>query len=37
MAHTNFGKKPDGTSYVVELGANWVRSSTHCEATPHRN
>ncbi|OCL00547.1 amine oxidase [Cenococcum geophilum 1.58] len=25
MAHTNFGKKSDGTSYVVELGANWVQ------------
>ncbi|KAI1393355.1 putative flavin-containing polyamine oxidase [Hypoxylon trugodes] len=25
VAHTNFGKKPDGTSYVVELGANWIQ------------
>lgn len=24
MAHTDFGRKPDGTPYVVELGANWV-------------
>lgn len=25
VAHTNFGTKPDGTPYVVELGANWVQ------------
>ncbi|KAI4153297.1 MAG: hypothetical protein LQ340_002405, partial [Diploschistes diacapsis] len=25
VAHTNFGKKADGGSYVVELGANWVQ------------
>lgn len=25
MAHTNFGSKPDGTPYVIELGANWVQ------------
>ncbi|KAI0145764.1 putative flavin-containing polyamine oxidase [Hypoxylon sp. NC0597] len=25
VAHTNFGSKPDGTPYVVELGANWVQ------------
>ncbi|KAI1213152.1 putative flavin-containing polyamine oxidase [Annulohypoxylon truncatum] len=25
VRHTNFGKKPDGTPYVVELGANWVQ------------
>ncbi|KAI1096616.1 putative flavin-containing polyamine oxidase [Rostrohypoxylon terebratum] len=25
MKHTNFGTKSDGTSYVVELGANWVQ------------
>lgn len=24
VAHTTFGAKPDGTPYVVELGANWV-------------
>jgi polyamine oxidase len=22
--HTNFGTKPDGSSYTVELGTNWV-------------
>jgi polyamine oxidase len=22
--HTNFGKKNDGSPYVVELGCNWV-------------
>ena len=25
VAHTTFGKKPDGLPYVVELGANWVQ------------
>ncbi|KAI2631060.1 putative flavin-containing polyamine oxidase [Hypoxylon sp. NC1633] len=25
VAHTTFGTKPDGTPYVVELGANWVQ------------
>ncbi|KAI1460550.1 putative flavin-containing polyamine oxidase [Annulohypoxylon moriforme] len=25
VKHTNFGSKPDGTPYVVELGANWVQ------------
>ncbi|KAL8765096.1 MAG: hypothetical protein Q9209_007719 [Squamulea sp. 1 TL-2023] len=25
VLHTNFGRKPDGTPYVVELGANWVQ------------
>ncbi|OCK75495.1 amine oxidase [Lepidopterella palustris CBS 459.81] len=25
MAHKNFGKKSDGSPYVVELGANWVQ------------
>ncbi|XDG00984.1 hypothetical protein ABKA04_000599 [Annulohypoxylon sp. FPYF3050] len=25
VKHTNFGTKPDGTPYVVELGANWVQ------------
>ncbi|MCJ1365722.1 hypothetical protein MMC16_004847 [Acarospora aff. strigata] len=25
VAHTDFGAKPDGTPYVVELGANWVQ------------
>ncbi|KAI1102605.1 putative flavin-containing polyamine oxidase [Jackrogersella minutella] len=25
LAHTEFGTKPDGTPYVVELGANWVQ------------
>ncbi|KAK6949941.1 hypothetical protein Daesc_008264 [Daldinia eschscholtzii] len=25
VAHTNFGSKPDGTPYVIELGANWVQ------------
>ena len=24
VAHTTFGKSPDGTPYTVELGANWV-------------
>jgi hypothetical protein len=24
MAHTNFGKGPDGNPYTIELGANWV-------------
>jgi len=24
VAHTTFGAKPDGTPYVVELGANWA-------------
>ncbi|KAF2496891.1 putative flavin-containing polyamine oxidase [Lophium mytilinum] len=25
MKHTNFGKKKDGSPFVVELGANWVQ------------
>ncbi|MCJ1223849.1 hypothetical protein MMC12_000492 [Toensbergia leucococca] len=25
VAHTTFGAKPDGTPYIVELGANWVQ------------
>lgn len=25
VAHTNFGARPDGSPYVVELGANWVQ------------
>ncbi|KAF2801670.1 polyamine oxidase [Mytilinidion resinicola] len=25
MRHTDFGKKDDGSPYVVELGANWVQ------------
>jgi polyamine oxidase len=25
VAHTTFGAQPDGTPYVVELGANWVQ------------
>lgn len=25
LAHTTFGSKPDGTSYTVELGANWIQ------------
>ncbi|ORY68510.1 putative flavin-containing polyamine oxidase [Pseudomassariella vexata] len=25
MLHTTFGKKPDGSPYTVELGANWVQ------------
>ncbi|KAK4934529.1 hypothetical protein LTR28_010616, partial [Elasticomyces elasticus] len=25
VAHSTFGKKPDGTPYTVELGANWVQ------------
>ncbi|KAL9608515.1 MAG: hypothetical protein Q9167_006666 [Letrouitia subvulpina] len=25
VAHTTFGKRADGTPYVVELGANWVQ------------
>ncbi|KAI0180547.1 putative flavin-containing polyamine oxidase [Hypoxylon sp. FL1284] len=25
VKHSNFGTKPDGTPYVVELGANWVQ------------
>ncbi|ROV97384.1 hypothetical protein VMCG_06919 [Cytospora schulzeri] len=25
MAHTTFGTKPDGTPYIVELGANWIQ------------
>ncbi|KAF4312532.1 Amine oxidase [Botryosphaeria dothidea] len=25
VAHTTFGKKPDGSPYVVELGANWIQ------------
>ena len=29
MAHTTFGAKADGTPYIVELGANWVRSLDH--------
>ena len=24
VAHTTFGSQPDGTPYVIELGANWV-------------
>ena len=23
--HTQFGEKPDGSPYTVELGTNWVR------------
>ena len=25
VAHTSFGKKPDGSAYTVELGANWIQ------------
>ena len=25
VAHTTFGTSPDGTPYIVELGANWVQ------------
>ncbi|KAL1652017.1 hypothetical protein SLS58_000140 [Diplodia intermedia] len=25
VAHTTFGSKPDGSPYVVELGANWIQ------------
>ncbi|KPM36561.1 hypothetical protein AK830_g9989 [Neonectria ditissima] len=25
VKHTNFGSKPDGSPYVVELGANWIQ------------
>ena len=25
VAHTTFGEEPDGTPYVVELGANWAQ------------
>ncbi|KAL9100734.1 MAG: hypothetical protein Q9163_003919 [Psora crenata] len=25
VAHTTFGKQPDGTPYTIELGANWVQ------------
>jgi polyamine oxidase len=25
VAHTTFGAQPDGTPYIVELGANWVQ------------
>ena len=25
VAHTTFGRKPSGSSYVIELGANWVQ------------
>jgi polyamine oxidase len=25
VAHTTFGAKPDGSPYIVELGANWVQ------------
>lgn len=24
--HTDFGQKPDGTPYTIELGTNWVSS-----------
>ena len=27
MAHTSFGARPDGTHYVIELGANWVNKN----------
>lgn len=27
VSHTTFGRKRDGTPYVVELGANWVRTT----------
>jgi polyamine oxidase len=27
VAHTNFGRKKDGSPYVVELGANWVQGT----------
>ena len=27
VAHTTFGARPDGTPYIVELGANWAG---HC-------
>lgn len=29
VSNTDFGRKVDGTPYVVELGANWV-SKTIC-------
>lgn len=25
VAHTTFGASPDGTPYIIELGANWVQ------------
>ncbi|CAM1510744.1 Fc.00g082570.m01.CDS01 [Cosmosporella sp. VM-42] len=25
VRHTTFGKRPDGTGYTVELGANWIQ------------
>lgn len=25
VAHTTFGAQPDGTPYIIELGANWVQ------------
>ena len=28
VAHTTFGKKPDGSPYTIELGANWVKLFT---------
>jgi hypothetical protein len=28
MAHTTFGKDPNGNPYTVELGANWVSNQT---------
>lgn len=33
MTQTDFGKKKDGSPYVVELGANWVRREMRsCDA-----
>lgn len=33
VAHTEFGKDPDGKPYTVELGANWVRALSPYRAT----
>ncbi|KAF7186590.1 Polyamine oxidase 1 [Pseudocercospora fuligena] len=31
VKHTKFGSKPDGSSHVVELGANWVHGKQSAE------
>lgn len=35
MVHTTFGKDPKGKPYTVELGANWVPSSSALRRHQH--
>lgn len=37
VAHTTFGRKADGTPYVVELGANWVNLTVNRSVRPSSN